>query len=386
MMKKIFITLVLLLIIIISGAGLSTYYLFRMMDTNQSNLGLPTKYPYVGVTYGGNTIQEGKLFVDKIKEYTNLFVIDSTTIARNETALTELSDYVVNSGLHLMVYFDFIYPRSGWTRTWLETAKERWGDKFVGIYLYDEPGGKQLDYGNWAGKWAEPMNATTYSEAATQYVAEVSAMWGMDTLKRFGIPVFTADYGLYWFDYLAGYDCVFAEFGWNHSRPMHTSMVRGAANVQQKQWGIIITWEYKSPPYIESGPRLLEDMMYAYNAGAEYILVFNYPQNISQYGIIKDEHFDAMEQFWSNIHTKSDTTPNSVMVNTVFVLPRDYGWAMMTPNDRIWGIFPCDATAQQICEKIPSLLSRQELNLDIVHDDPRFNLEKEYAQIHFYND
>ena len=372
------------MVLIISVAELSAFYLFRMMETDQGNQGSTSKDSYFGVTYGGNTINEAKLLVDRVKKYTNLFVIDSTPISRNRTALTELSDYIVNSGLHLMVYFDHIDPRGAWILEWLKNAKEDWGDKLVGIYLFDEPGGKQLEYGNWAGDWATPLNAATYSEAATWYVANVSAsMWGLDTLKRFEIPVFTADYGLYWFDYLAGYDCVFAEFGWNHSRPLHVGMVRGAAKIQQKQWGVIITWEYNGPPYIENGLRLLEDMMYAHDAGAEYILVFNYPQNASQYGILRDEHFNVMEEFWSHMQSESRTTPNSVEVDTALVLPSDYGWAMMSPNDRIWGVFPCDATAKQVWEAIILTLVNQKLNIDIVYDDPGFNLREEYSHIYF---
>ena len=40
----------------------------------------------------------------------------------------------------------------------------------------------------------------------------------MQDAKNRSIPVFTSDYALYWFDYLAGFDGVFVELGWNHSR------------------------------------------------------------------------------------------------------------------------------------------------------------------------
>jgi len=106
------------------------------------------------------------------------------------------------------------------------------------VYLFDEPGGKQLDLKSWSGH--EPINTTNYSDAAKKFVADISSTYSMQDLKRIGITAFTSDYGLYWFDYLAGYDAVFAEFGWNHSRPMHLGLVRGAANVQNKKWGIII--------------------------------------------------------------------------------------------------------------------------------------------------
>jgi hypothetical protein len=35
---------------------------------------------YVGVTFGGTTVQEAKQLIDKVKSYSNLFVIASWTI------------------------------------------------------------------------------------------------------------------------------------------------------------------------------------------------------------------------------------------------------------------------------------------------------------------
>ena len=60
---------------------------------------------------------------------------------------------------------------------------------------------------------------------------------------------YTSDYALYWFDYKAGYDTVFTEFGWNNSRQMDIALCRGAATVKGKDWGAIITWTYDQPPY-----------------------------------------------------------------------------------------------------------------------------------------
>ena len=42
---------------------------------------------FFGVTYGSNTSSETKLLIDKVKEYTNLFIVDSWDISTNETAL-----------------------------------------------------------------------------------------------------------------------------------------------------------------------------------------------------------------------------------------------------------------------------------------------------------
>jgi hypothetical protein len=57
----------------------------------------------------------------------------------------------------------------------------------------------------------------------------------MQDAKDRSIPVFTSDCALFWFDYLAGYDAVFAELEWNHSRAQQIALCRGAVNVQNKQ-------------------------------------------------------------------------------------------------------------------------------------------------------
>ena len=94
--------------------------------------------------------------------------------------------------------------------------------------------------------------------------------------------MFTSDYALYWFDYLAGYDAIFAELGGNRgtdSKIQQIALCRGAAKVQNKQWGAIITWAYNNPPYMENGTEMLQDMRTAYRAGANYLIIFNYPYN-----------------------------------------------------------------------------------------------------------
>ena len=69
--------------------------------------------------------------------------------------------------------------------------------------------------------------------------------------------VFTSDYDLYWFDYLSGYDVVLSQIGWNLSYNQQIAQIRGAAELQNKEWGIIITWKYQNPPYLDSGAEIL---------------------------------------------------------------------------------------------------------------------------------
>ena len=344
---------------------------------------------FFGVSFGGNTSSQAKLLIDRVKGYTNFFLINSWDVTINETALNEVCDYAAEADLDFMVFFDFIshtgYP---WHLTgWLDTAKERWENHFLGVYLYDEPGGRQIALGQW-DEGIAPKNSSNYSEAAEFFVTSISSTWSMRDLKSRSIPVFTSDFALYWFDYLAGYDTVFVEFGWNHSIPQQVGLGRGAANVQNKEWGAIITWTFQHPPYLEDGNRLLEDLKTAYQAGAKYLIVFNYPTypQDNLYGILEDEHFDAMETFW-NMMQSPQTSLEKVEAEAAFVLPKDYGWGMLRPDDNIW--FPewgPDNKSALIWENMNTLIAEYGLKLDIIYDDPSFSFEEEYSNIYMWND
>ena len=367
---------------------------------------------FFGVTFGGNTTSEAKLLIDKVKGYTNLFVVDNWDIAMNETALNEICEYAVDANLNIMVYFSFIFINSTSSSTllfsdagvvpfhipWLNTTRERWGNKFLGVYLNDEPGGNQIDFGYYTGNTTTRTggnvttfrNVANYSDAANRFVRSVNRGSGMQRLINSSTPnslnmsVFTADNALYWFDYLAGYDAVFAELGWNHNQVQHIALCRGAANVQNKQWGAIITWASNDPPYLASGIQMRQDMLTAYRAGAKYIIVFNYPQ-INPYGALTEEHFTAMKAFWNQIHVSPESVSAKVEGQVAFVLPKDYGWGMRQPNDSIWGFWPPDEKAPLIGASIAKLIKKYGLRLDIIYDDPQFNFTEKYSKIYFWN-
>lgn len=84
-------------------------------------------YPfYVGVTYGGNNVQDAKTLIDKVANYTNLFVLQSGILKDNTSAVNEIGDYAVSKGLHFAAYFDVI--GNAQNAEWIGTAKQRWGD------------------------------------------------------------------------------------------------------------------------------------------------------------------------------------------------------------------------------------------------------------------
>ena len=105
---------------------------------------------YLGIETGWNsTVADCKALIDKVKDYTNLFIIASPYILSNETLLNQTCDYVYNAGMYFMpaYYQDLNSPGYiGYTpESWFASAKVQYGDQLLGIYFYDEPGGIQLD-------------------------------------------------------------------------------------------------------------------------------------------------------------------------------------------------------------------------------------------------
>lgn len=348
---------------------------------------------FFGVSFGGNTASQAKLLIDKVKDYTNFFLINNWDISLNETALNEISQYAVDADLRIMVYFDFIpYRTYPWLQTYLSTAKEKWGDQFLGVYLFDEPGGKQIDSGQWrSGLSAQKLfeNVTDYADAANRFVSNIPSGPSWQFTQDKDIPVFTSDYALYWFDYLAGYDTVFVELGWDHNRTQHIALARGAANVQDKDWGAIIVWKSRNPDdenkgIYKTGEEMFQDMTVAYSAGAKYIVVFDYPYE-QTYGILEEEHFEAMETFWNTIHSQEQEI-EKVDAEVAFVLPKDYGWGMRHKEDKIWiPAWGPDELSPSIWNKMNELLTNYGLKLDIIYNDERFDFEKKYLELYYWN-
>jgi len=159
-------------------------------------------------------------------------------------------------------------------------------------------------------------------------------------------------------------------------------LVRGAAKVQNKGWGVIVTWTFNDPPYLEDGESLFEDLVMAYNNGAEYIVVFNYP-SVTDYGILEDEHFSALERFWQEIQVDLDHVP--VVADSALVLPKNYGWGMRNQHDSIWGLWDADEKSPQIWDISRKLLSYYGNYLDIIYEDDRFSLQDKYSEIIYWN-
>jgi hypothetical protein len=369
---------------------------------------------YVGVAFCGNTTTQAKALIDHVRSYTNLFVLDCglNPISANLSAAREISDYAINAGLYLIINLG-TWTRRDWPGKvqFLNESKYLYGNKFLGCYYDDDVGGVEIDY-NWTAVFIEKSSylfgnqswslkdiynnlqiaSTTgvhpenYSLEATWFNNLLEQNRGTTSLRQYNITYLTSDYALYWFDYLGGYATILAQFGWNNSVNQQIGLVRGAATLQNKDWGVIITWKYMQPPYLDTAENIYTQMENAYNAGAKYITIFDYPQigDDPYGGSMTDAHFQALKDFWENVIAKS--TPNAVHAQAALVLPKDYGWGMRRGvDDRIWGFWGPDDKSPLIWKNLQTLLNLYGPRLDIVYDDPAFPLEGNYSRVYYWN-
>jgi hypothetical protein len=92
-----------------------------------------------------------------------------------------------------------------------------------------------------------------------------------------------------------------------------------------------------------------------------------------------------METFWNQTQASPRNASNRTVGEVAFVLPKNYGWGMRNPNDRIWGFWGPDDLSPIIWDNMNKLIEKYGLKLDIIYDDPRFNFEEKYSKIYFWN-
>ena len=412
---------------------------------------------FVGVTYCGDSVAGGKLLIDKVKQYTNLFVLQSASLQRDFKSVDELGDYAVASGLFFLPYFGTYVETT--LSAWLNTASQKWGDHLIGIYYGDEPGGKMLDgyaqfedeetgysimkttygdivleienevvihyeinggiihlsepkgdynnsstfystfypNGTITGQRSETTTFQNYedliklkpfknnNDVAQRFVDKYKKE--LEPLKNTETKVFTSDYNLYWWDYLSGYDVILAQLGWNITVNQQIALVRGAANLQNRDWGVVVTWKYNQPPYLDTGEEILNQLSTAYESGAKYYVLFNYYEDNSNnpYGTLQNEHFQALEDFWNDVVKNPKIIWGSTKANSVLVLPKNYGWGMRWQEDKIWGIFNPDDQTKQIWTIVQNTLANHQTKTDIVYNDTNFPVEGQYQNIYTWN-
>jgi hypothetical protein len=351
-----------------------------------------TRLFYVGVEFAyGSQFSQLKALVDKVENYTNLFVIGSVTLTFNRTALNESCNYLYSSGLNFIVLITSLfmynssdgYPPNNNIFDWIGNATQEYGDRLLGIYRFDEPGGDQLDDTRF-----QLINDTSlsYAQVAQFYVGNLSIFvhYYATIAERTSVPVlkiFTSDYGLYWFDYEAGYSTVFAEFVGNESRQMIIALERGAAQSFNRPWGVIITWKYDQAPYLENSTQIYSDLSQAYSAGATYEIVFSYPNATvpghpneilpGSYGTLTPDDLGVLQKFWTDIHTNPEQFGSSP-AEAAYAVPANFGFGFRNPDDTIWGLFPAtnDTSTGKIWNDTQILLATYDSKLNIIYDSP----------------
>ena len=375
-MNRLYILLPVFLLIIV-GFGI----IFCLFINNKEDL----PELFIGVAVAHYNLEEIIALANETSPYTNLFVVGSTGITYDLTKLDPVCTYLYDRDFYFLIY---MHPTDEIStlevqRKWIENAKKLWGEKFVGLYAFDEPGGRQIDM---LDEYVVLKEAgDNYTDTANKYIKKLSDYLFHITdepIAAGDLPLFTSDYALYWFDYKGGYDTVFAEFGWNYSRQLNVAQCRGAATIQNKDWGAIITWTYNHPPYIESGPELYDDLVLAYENGAKYILVFDSNEDYTE-GILQQEHLEALEQFWD--YAENNPRPDSLNVDRVaYVLPKGYAYGFRGPEDKIWGFWEADSLSYPLSVDLSGVLKQYGTRLDIIYDDG-LKLDKTYSMYIFWN-
>jgi len=369
----IFLCMLLLLTLFVGG------YVFSNRDREADVVDV-----YVGVDAAYADMAELKARINQVKDYTNIFILGSTGITLDEVKLNEMCKYINSRGLSFATYThttentSIDFNQSAWTAY----AKQKWGEKFVGLYCYDEPGGYQIDRHS---LFMIAQEADCPSEAAERYVQKLQAYLA----EFFALEqrIITSDYALYEYDYRAGYDMVMAEYAWNHSRPINTALCRGSATMHDKEWGVMLTYTYEHSPYLVSGPELYQDMVTAYDNGAKYILVFDYAKDKETgraYGILQDEHLEALKQFWKYVKTNPRPS-NPVNERVAYVLPPDFGYGFRGPNDSIWGLWQNSTLSNKIWNDVNTYSQQYGQKFDIIYaDTPNFD-NWAYSKLIYWN-
>ncbi len=125
-------------IIVVSSFG-------AMENSKSPSTSMASKKPfYVGITYCGSSVIEAQQQIDRVKNYTNLFVLQSGPLMLNFTATEQICDYAANSGLNIILcYTDHCLGDN--LNSFLNEAQSRWGSHYLGVYFNDEPAGHLFD-------------------------------------------------------------------------------------------------------------------------------------------------------------------------------------------------------------------------------------------------
>ena len=364
----------------ILGAFLALLIVFAFLFTlagedllSANSAKMPSVFIGVDVAFGNETAVY--TIANAVYGFSNLIIVGSLNVTRDTAALTRVCDFLFQKGFYFIVYVGFaktnFLPPQGPDPSFLSTASTRWGNKFLGLYLFDEAGGRQLDS---TDKVVPRVPNSTFEARDYSYASEafdetltgaltMNANWFSPSPMK--SQLFTSDYALYWYDYLGGYGTVFGEFVGDQSRQIVVALDRGAANVFGRNWGTMITYQENGP---ENPSKLYSDMTVAWRSGAKYIIVFDgNSTDASTSGALTQAHLDEMKLFWN--YTKTNKQGIEYSAVAAYVIPADYGCAFRGSSDTIWGLWNADTLSTTLLNTANSLLATYGNNLDIVYQN-----------------
>ena len=224
----------------------------------------------------------------------------------------------------------------------------------------------------------------TYSEVADAYTT--SELGQLSSIgNQSDVHLFTSDFGLYWFDYLGGYNTVFGELFGEQTDAVTLGLVRGAADLQGKSWGTMIEWGNRTSVTLQSGDQIYDELLQTYQDGGQYGIVFNYaPNSNSTNGLLQNEQFNALQRFWTGVVENSSVT-NNVKGQDALVLPPNYGSGLRNSQDKMWGIWSADNNSQQVWNSMQAALSKYGSKLDIVFPDKAYPTSGRYQHVVYWN-
>ena len=133
------------------------------------------------MAYGG--VAEAKAAIDRVSSFTNLVVIGSTQVTWFQDRVNETYQYAYDKGLSIISLRPSLPQYSSTTLNeteWYAMAQSRWGDRLLGFYILDEPGGRQID-GNFQYAWNNQTGYPgSYAQAATMFTDGVSRWLGYE--------------------------------------------------------------------------------------------------------------------------------------------------------------------------------------------------------------
>lgn len=94
------------------------------------------------------------------------------------------------------------------------------------------------------------------------------------------------------------------------------------------------------------------------------------PYQPCEYGILQDQHFEALKNFW--IYIQQNPSAHGIQkADVALVVPQDLGFGFRSEQDTVRG-FAGDALSRAVWSKVNSYTNQYGDRVDIVYNDSQF--------------